>query len=429
MMNHRMLIVICLLVVISDVGCAGHSVKEVTVPKVDGLIAIRGAVVHTMARQEDGSWAAPIVNGVVLVRDGKVAAVGPADSIEIPDGVTVLEAEVVTPGLIDAHSVVGLAGWLNYDHDQDQIERSAPMQPELDAFDAYNVREPLIDWVRSLGVTTLHTGHAPGQLISGQTFVVKTRGDNVDEAVLKPKMMVACTLGSAGYGREGKSPGSRAKQMAMLRQEFIHVRGYLDKVSAAQADPEKDPPARDLRKEALGRVLSGEAPLMISAHSSVDIQNALRLQKELQIRLVLEGGAECYDHIEALLEQKVPVIIHPTMMRASGAGKNASMETAGKLVAAGVSVALGSGYESYVPKTRVVLWEAAIACAYGCSFADALGLITESAAQLLGISDRVGSLEVGKDGDMALFDGDPFEYTTHCIGTVIDGNVVSDLVR
>jgi len=429
MMNRRMWIVAGLLLAISGVVCAGDAVKEVIVPNVDGLIAIRGKVIHTMARTDDGSWAEPIADGVIVIREGKVVAVGPADSVEIPDGVTTLDAAVVTPGLIDAHSVVGLAGWLNYDHDQDQIERSAPMQPELDAYDAYNVREPLIEWVRSLGVTTLHTGHAPGQLISGQTFIVKTRGDNVDEAVLKRRMMVASTLGSAGYGSGGKSPGSRAKQMAMLRQEFIHVRGYLDKMNAAEADPEKDPPARDLRKEALARVLSGDIPLMVSAHSSVDIQNALRLQKELDIRLVLEGGAECYDHIEALLEQKVPVIIHPTMMRASGAGKNASMETAGKLVAAGVQVALGSGYESYVPKTRVVLWEAAIASVYGCSFADALGLITASAAELLGVSDRVGSIEVGKDGDVALFDGDPFEYTTHCIGTVIEGNIVSDLVR
>lgn len=105
------------------------------------------------------------------------------------------------------------------------------------------------------------------------------------------------------------------------------------------------------------------------------------------------------------------------------------METAAKLVAAGIQVAMGSGYESYVPKTRVVLWEAAIACAYGCSFADALGLITASSAELLGISDRVGSLEIGKDGDVALYDGDPFEYTTHCIGTIIEGVVVSDQTR
>ena len=179
----------------------------------------------------------------------------------------------------------------------------------------------------------------------------------------------------------------------------------------------------------MGQILDGKMPLMINAHSSVDIQNVLRLQKEWQIPVILQGGAECYDFVEPLKAQGIPVILHPTMMRSSGAGKNASMETAAKLIAAGVPVAMGSGYESYVPKTRVVLWEAAIACAYGCEFRDALGLITHSAAALLGIGDRVGSLEVGKDGDVALFDGDPFEYTSHCLGTVIEGEVVSDIAR
>ncbi len=419
MMSLRILLSCLLLLLVPAISSAS--------PKQD--IAIRGGTVHTMAKQADGSWAAPIENGVVLIQDGKISAVGSASTVEIPDGTRVIEAAVVTPGLIDSRSVVGLAGWLNYDHDQDQLERSAPMQPELDARDAYNVREPLIKWVRSLGVTTLHTGHAPGQLISGQTFIVKTRGDNVDQAVLKPDGMVVCTLGSSGFGNDGKSPGTRAKQMAMLRQEFIKAQTYLDKLAAAETDEEKDPPARDLRKEVMAKVLNRELPLMITAHGSVDIQNVLRLQKELGIRVVLEGASECYDFIEELKQQEISVIIHPTMMRASGKGKNASMETAAKLVAAGIQVAMGSGYESYVPKTRVVLWEAAIACAYGCSFADALGLITASSAELLGISDRVGSLEIGKDGDVALYDGDPFEYTTHCIGTIIEGVVVSDQTR
>ena len=392
-------------------------------------IAIQGDTIHTMARNADGQWMEPIKNGVVLVIDGKVAAVGPASAVEIPAGTRVIEAVVVTPGLIDSRSVVGLAGWLNYDHDQDQLEKSSPMQPELDARDAYNVREPLINWVRSLGVTTLHTGHAPGQLISGQTFIVKTRGDNVDQAILEPKGMVVCTLGSSGFGSGGKSPGTRSKQMAMLRQEFIKARTYMDKIDAALTDEEKEPPARDLRNEVLAQILRRELPLMITAHGSVDIQNALRLQKELQIKVVLEGASECYDYFDELKEQQIPVIIHPTMMRASGKGQNSSMETVAKLVAAGIPVAMGSGYESYVPKTRVVLWEAAIACAYGCPFNDALGLITASAAEILGISDRVGSIEVGKDGDVALYDGDPFEYTTHCVGTVIDGVVVSDQER
>jgi len=392
-------------------------------------IAIYGDTVHTMAKTAEGQWQDPIENGVVLIIDGKISAVGPASAVEVPEGTPEKRCKVVTPGLIDARSVVGLAGWLNIDHDSDHIERSSPMQPELAALDAYNPREPLIDWVRSFGVTTLHTGHAPGQLISGQTFIVKTRGNSVDDAVVQRQSMVAATLGSDALRSGKESPGTRAKQMSMLRQKFIEAKAYQEKVAKAAADEEKDAPARDLRKEAMGQILDGKMPLMINAHSSVDIQNVLRLQKEWQIPVILQGGAECYDFIEPLKAQGIPVILHPTMMRSSGAGKNASMETAAKLIAAGVPVAMGSGYESYVPKTRVVLWEAAIACAYGCEFRDALGLITHSAAALLGIGDRVGSLEVGKDGDVALFDGDPFEYTSHCLGTVIEGEVVSDIAR
>ena len=107
----------------------------------------------------------------------------------------------------------------------------------------------------------------------------------------------------------------------------------------------------------------------------------------------------------------MPVIIHPTMTRAFGEHENLSFETAAKLVAAGMPVALQSGYEAYVPKTRVVLFEAAVAAANGLSFEQALKTITIDAAKILGIADRVGSLEVGKDGDVALYDGDPFEYT------------------
>ena len=119
-------------------------------------------------------------------------------------------------------------------------------------------------------------------------------------------------------------------------------------------------------------------------------------------------------------------IVHPLLARAFGELKNASFETPAKLRAAGIPVALQSGYESYVPKTRVVLFEAAIAAANGLAFEEALGAITIDAARMLGVADRVGSLAVGKDGDIALYDGDPFEYTTHCVGVVIGGEVVSE---
>ena len=382
-------------------------------------IAVRGGTVHTMAGEA-------IENGVVVVTDGKIAAVGPASSVRIPDGYRVLEAAVVTPGLVDAHSVVGLAGQYNEDADQDQLERSSPIQPELRALDAFNVHERLVGWLRSFGVTTLHTGHAPGELVAGQTLIAKTTGNTVDDAVLVQPAMVAATLSESAQKSGGKSPGTRGKMMAMLRARLIQAREYLDKVDNAE---EGKAPPRDLALESLGKVLRKEIPLMVTAQRAQDIANALRLAEEFDLRLVLDGAAEGYRMVREIRAAGVPVIVHPSMQRAVRDAKNLTFENAATLQAAGIPIALQSGYESYVPKTRCVLYEAAIACAYGLSFEDAMATITIGAARLLGIDDRVGSLEVGKDGDIALYDGDPFEYTSHCIGVIIEGEVVSDVVR
>ena len=381
-------------------------------------VAVRGETVHTMA-------GAPIKDGVVLIREGKIDRVGPASSVSIPDGFRVLTAKVVTPGLIDAHTVVGIAGYLNQPHDQEQLEPSAPMQPELRAMDAYDARERLVEWLREFGITTIHTGHAPGALISGRTMIVKTRGANVEEAVLVPDAMVAATLGDSARAEDRKAPGTRAKMVAMLRTEFIKAQGYLDK----QASDDENKPDRDLRLEVFAKMLRRELPILVTAHRSQDILTAIRLAKEFDLRLVLDGAAESYLVSEQIRASGYPVILHPTMYRAGGETENLTMEAASRLKAANILFALQSGYESYVPKTRVVLFEAAVAAANGLSFAEAFATITIDAARLLGIDDRVGSLEAGKDGDVALYDGDPFEYTSHCVGTVIEGEVVSEVVR
>ncbi len=410
------------------IGCAGVSNTTIASDSQE-MTVIKAATIHPMTRDDSGQWQPPISDGVIFIRDGKIEFVGEASARSLPDGARIIEAAVATPGLIDARSVVGLAGWLNYDHDQEQLEHSSPIQPELAALDAYNARDPLVDWVRSFGVTTLHTGHAPGELISGQTMVGKTVGRTVDDAVMVPRLMVACTLGESALKEGEKSPGTRAKQMAMLRQAFLGAQEYGRKRTIAASDPDKDAPDVDLRNEALLELLDGEMPLMVTAHRSIDIQNAIRIAREFELDLVLDGASEAYDFIDVLAELDVPVILHPPMMRSSGQGENASMESASRLIAGGLKVAIEGGYESYVPKTRVVLYEAAIACAYGCSFADALGAITINAAELLGIEERVGSLESGKDADIALYDGDPFEYTSHCVGVLIEGELVSDTVR
>jgi imidazolonepropionase-like amidohydrolase len=297
------------------------------------------------------------------------------------------------------------------------------MQPELRAFDAYDARERLVEWLRRFGITTVHTGHAPGALISGQTMIVKTVGDNVDEAVLVPTAMISASLGQAGLGQNGKPPGTRAKEMAMLRAEFLKAKDYNTKQTTAKEDQK---PARDLHLEALARVLRGEIPLLIAADRAQDIITALRLAKEFGIKIVLDGAAEAYMVVDQIKAAGVPVILHPTMERTAGEAENLSMETAATLKRAGITVALQSGYETYVPKTRVVLFEAGVAAANGLSFTDALSTITIDAARILGISNRVGSLEAGKDADLALFDGDPFEYTTHVTTVIVNGKVVSE---
>lgn len=380
-------------------------------------IAVRADTIHTMA-------GASISNGVVLIRDGKIERVGPASQVQVPAGYREVRAKVVTPGLVDAHTVIGISGWLNQTHDQDQVERSAPIQPELRAGDAYNPQDRLVEWVRQHGVTTLHTGHGPGALISGQTMVVKSVTPLYSAAVLVPEAMVAATLGESALS-QARAPGTRSKAIAMLRAELLKARDYADK----RAGPEDKRPTRDLRLEVLARVIRKETPLLVTAHRAVDIQAALRVAREFDIRVVLDGAADAHQLVEAIKAAGVPVIVHPTMFRAAGETENLSQETAAVLRKAGIPVALQSGFEGYVPKTRVVLFEAGVAAARGLTFDQALATVTIDAARLLGVDRRVGSIEAGKDADLALFDGDPFEYTTHVTGVFIDGRQVSDVVR
>lgn len=375
----------------------------------EAQIAVKGETVYTM----NGS---AISDGVVLINDGKIEEVGPASDISIPGGYDVHEAKVVTPGMIDAHSVVGLAGYYNQDHDQDQLETSNAVQPELRAIDSYNAREFLVTYLNNKGMTTIHTGHGPGAVISGQTLIVKTTGHTVDESLIEPSKMLAMTLGS-GIRRNFDSPGTRSKAVAVLRQELIEARVYAEKRASGEDQ------GRNLKSEALADLLDGEITALVTAHTAHDIVTALRVQEEFGFDMVLDGAAEAYLVIDEIKEAGVPVIIHPPMIRPSGEAKNASMETAAILVDAGIPVAFQSGYEGYVPKSRIARYEAAIAAANGLGFDGAMQALTMGAAEILGIADRVGSLEEGKDADVVLFDGDPFEYLTSVLAVIVNGEV------
>ena len=375
--------------------------------------AVEGGTVYTM----DGD---PIENGVVLVNDGVIEEVGPAADVDIPNDYETLYATVVTPGFIDARSVVGLNGIYNEDDDQDALEPTSAMQPELRAFDAYDPTEDLVTWLRDLGITTVHTGHAPGALASGQTMVVKTHGNNVGEAIVDSVTSVAMTLGpsvSSNYG----TPGSRAKGASELRQELHRAQEYLEERE------DNGGSSSNIRQEILADVLEGEVAATITAQRHTEIMTALRIIEEFELENVyLDGLAEGHKVLDEIAEAGFPVFVHPTMIRPSGEAENASFEMAAMLEEAGVPFAFQSGFEGYVPKTRVAHFEAAVAVANGLDRMRGLEKMTVDAAEILGIDDRVGTLAPGMDADLALFDGDPFEYTTRTCEVLIEGEIVSD---
>ena len=383
---------------------------------INAQIAVWGDTIYTMAGEK-------IVNGIILIKDGKIEKVGLQNEITVPADYKKIAGKIVTPGLIDAHSVVGLSGIYNYEHDQDQLEKSDAIQPELRAFDAYNMREKLVGFVRNLGITTLHTGHGPGALASGQTMMVKTFGETLKDVIVDSVTTVSFTLGS-DVSSNYKKPGTRSKGVAILREEFIKAKDYIEKIKNAK---EEKKPSRDLKLEILAKVLSGEVLAMFTVQRAPEIMTALRLQQEFGFKLILDGAAESYILINEIKEIPLRgIILHPTMVRNYGDTKNVSLETVATLKKEGITFALQSGYEGYVPKTRIVLFEAAIANANGLPFEDALATITINAAKILGIEDRVGSIETGKDADIVLFDDNPFEYTSHVCTVIINGQIVKE---
>ena len=368
-----------------NITLSGLALLPLVQSRADDVVVVKATKIITVSGK-------PIENGAIVCKGGKIVSVGDASSLAIPPGAIVKEAKVVTPGLIDVRTCVGLSGIINIEHDSDQLESSSPLQPELRAKDAYNATEELVEYVRGFGVTTIHTGHGPGELISGQTIVTKTIGNSVEESLIEAteyrKKMTKVT--------DEKEPGTKVAS---------------------------ELPSRNLRLEALVDVLDGKKAMLITADRAQDIATALRFAEEFGIAIWLDSAAEAHTMLPQIQAAKVTVLLHPSMARASGEKANLSFETASLLRKNGIPFAIQGGFEPYVPKARVVLFEAAVASAHGLSREDAIESITLSPAKILGISDRVGSIEVGKDADLALYDGDPLEYTSHCIGVVVNGKI------
>jgi imidazolonepropionase-like amidohydrolase len=372
--------------------------------------------------------------GVVLIENGKITAVGPASAVTVPEGFERLHAKVATPGLIDAKTSVGLSGWFNVRADQDQDESSAPNTADVRALDSFNPREPLLEYIRDLGVTTVQTGPGPDNPIAGQAGIFKTAGPHgvmeADAMAVRTYSAMVFNLGEnpkSVYGSKDKAPSTRMGTAEIIRKALLDAQHYRHKWEEWEKSDQKDPakrPVHDLKLEALALVVEGNVPAIFVADREDDISTALRIAREFSLKLILAQATEGYLARDVIRRAGVPVILGPTTQRMDALQtQNATLENAALLTDVGIPIALGSGFEDYVPKNHVLLFEAAIAGANGLRMDRALEAATIGAARILGIADRVGSLEPGKDADLALFDGDPFEYTSHVDAVLVNGEI------
>jgi imidazolonepropionase-like amidohydrolase len=364
-------------------------------------------------------------NGVVLVEDGKIKAVGPRDSMEVPEGTPWLTAAEVTPGLIDAHTVVGLAGAGNVLADQDQDELSDPNQADLRVLDGFNPNEPLLEYLCRQGITVVHAVPGRANVIAGQTGIFRTSGHTAESMTLRFPAGILVNLGEVPkHSYTNRLPTTRMGTAALVRTAFTQARDHQRQKATGKDNPKGPNPKLD----ALGLALDGKVPVIFAAHRADDLATGLRLAKELGLKARLDLATEGYLIADVIAAAKVPVVVHPTMQRAAASLETYHSQVCNGAVLArhGVPVAIGTGFEGYVPKTRVLRHEAAMAMVSGMGRDKALAAVTRDAAQLLGIDDRFGTIEPGKVADLVLYDGDPFEHSTHVTHTLIGGRVVYD---
>ena len=373
-----------------------------------------------------------IDRGTVLIEDGKIKAVG--TDVEVPEGAEIVDAagKWVTPGLIDAHSHIGLFGEPSVWATRDGNEMTDPVTPQLRGLDAINPDDPSFEDVLSAGVTAVYTQPGSANIIGGTGIVIKLHGKTVDDMVIPGTEGMKMALGENpkrvyGEGRK-KMPATRMGNAAVLRDALISAENYLKKIERAEKKAENgeepDLPDRNLKWEALGKVVRGEMSAHIHCHRADDILTAIRVAEEFNLRYSLEHVTEGYKIVDKLAEKDVPCIVGPLLMsRGKMEIKDVTLENPGIMAKAGIKVCIQMDGASSTQWLPVVT---GLAVREGMPEDEAMKAITINPAEVLGVADRMGSIEVGKDADIAIFDGNPLSNYTKCVMTLVDGEVVHE---
>jgi len=378
------------------------------------MLAITNGRVITMAGEE-------LDKGTVLVKDGKIAAVG--RDTEIPEGTEIIDAagKVVMPGFIDAHSHVGIMEEIFHEGD-DGNETSDPVTPHLRVIDGINPEDLGFRDAVLGGVTSVVAAPGSANVIGGEMVAIKTYGKIVDEMVIRAPAGLKVAFGENPkrvYGKQKKAPVTRMATAGLLREALVKAQNYARKLEKGQKDPDRLP-ERDLQLEVLVKVLKKEIPLRAHAHRADDIVTAIRIAEEFGLDIVIEHCTEGYKIASFLAERKIPAVVGPTVTNRSKVElKDRSVMTPGLLNKAGVRLALMTDHP-VIPINYLSLL-AALAVKEGMDAQAALEAITIEAARICGIDSRVGSLEVGKDADIIILDGHPLEFETRVEKVLING--------
>jgi imidazolonepropionase-like amidohydrolase len=366
----------------------------------------------------------PVENGVVLVRDGVIEAVGSADDVQVPDGVTVVDAagKWVLPGFIESHGHVGIHEEANGPAGDDTNEMTTPNTAAVRAIDAINIDDEGFRDALSGGVTSVVVKPGSGNPIGGQTVAIKTWGGRIiDEQVIREAVSVKSALGENPkrvYGGKNQTPSTRLGVAMIIREAFVAAQNY--RAQRENAELEGKPFERDLAKETLVRVLDGELAWDQHSHRHDDIATALRLADEFGYRLVVNHGTEAHKIADVLAERDVPVIFGPMFTSRSKVElRDRAIANLATLAAAGVRVAITTDHP--VVPINFLVYQAALAVKDGLPRQTALEALTVNPASFLRLDDRVGSLTPGLDGDVVIWSGDPLDVNSRAERVFIGG--------
>ena len=386
-----------------------------TLPGQDEALAFKGARLIPVSGPE-------IAEGTLVIHRGHILALGPAESTRIPRGARVIDAagRVIMPGLVCSHTHVGSpAGG----------DQSGPLHPGVRVLDAVDIRDPGIARARAGGLTTINVMSGSGHLLSGQTVYLKLRKGRVLEDLLihTPDGGIAGGMKMAnGTNSQGKPPfpGTRGRSAFLVRKMFLEAQEYRRRIQRAGDDRDKLPP-RDLGKEALLEVLDGRRVVHFHTHRHDDILTVLRLSREFGFRVVLHHVSEGWKVAREIAAAGAPASV---IVIDSPGGKleamDLALETGGILDRAGVLV--GFHTDDPITDSRLFARSAALAVRAGMARDKALAALTLANARILDLQDRIGSLEPGKDADLAVFSGDPLSVYSHVLETWVEGRRVFD---